>query len=489
MRALPWPMAEGARRGLSREVEAVDDLGEALHRTLAPMPARQQVELAFAWLLGRAPDSGALDYHAAEMSRQPDGTRWLLDCLALAEDVDAAAPGEAELARPLLDDGEMLDDAAFLELAYQRLFGRTADAAGRTAYLERLSSGATNRPRLLSGLLRSEEARRTGEAASMASDWDARARENPLFFIASGASASEEEFRRSGEKDVAEMVLAGLAVDPSARAVEIGCGIGRLLVPLAARLAEVHGVDISAAMIERAREYCAGLANVTTSVTDGTLRQLADGSADLVVSYLVFQHMPGEGAIQTYLDESARVLAEGGLLRFQVDGRSHLSRSAGTYDGVKLSGERVRALLRRAGLVPQAEWGEGTHYYWLDARRGGAVDGAPVRLLRRQLHRDLLARLLAEGGVEGAGSVAADVIAGRIALRTALGMALPRLPLEPLSFVQETFRLLLARDPRPDEEVFHTRALRNGWADREALFDSLATCGPFRDRIEPVVPV
>jgi len=92
---------------------------------------------------------------------------------------------------------------------------------------------------------------------SMRADWDRRARENAPFYVCTTAADSPESFAASGERDLETHVLDGLAVSSGWRVLEIGCGVGRLVKPLAARVARVVGVDLSEEMIRRAREYCA----------------------------------------------------------------------------------------------------------------------------------------------------------------------------------------------------------------------------------------
>ena len=145
------------------------------------------------------------------------------------------------------------------------------------------------------------------EAADlMRRDWDLRAAENALFFIASGASATEETFRLSGKNDLEGAVLDGIELSPEAEALEIGCGVGRLLVPLSEKIRAAHGVDISEVMIEKSRAFCAGH-DITTVTTDGTLRDFRDGSLDFVFSFIVFQHIPERVPIRRYVEEAARL--------------------------------------------------------------------------------------------------------------------------------------------------------------------------------------
>src|SRR5438128_1616639 len=67
-------------------------------------------------------------------------------------------------------------------------------------------------------------------------------------------------------------------------AADLGCGIGPLLPALARRFQQVYAVDFADEMLRRARETCAGLANVQflqLSLTD--LSPLA-GSVDVAVA-------------------------------------------------------------------------------------------------------------------------------------------------------------------------------------------------------------
>ena len=156
-----------------------------------------------------------------------------------------------------------------------------------------------------------------GDALSrMRGDWDRRAEKDHKLHIATGHAGSEETFRASGAQDLDAIVLDGVVLDPSAEILEIGCGVGRLLVPLAERVAVAHGVDISPVMIGKAKEYAAGAPNVKTALTDGSLAHLENESLDFVFSFIVFQHIPGRAPIRRYVEEAMRVLKPGGVFRF-----------------------------------------------------------------------------------------------------------------------------------------------------------------------------
>jgi methylase of polypeptide subunit release factors len=110
----------------------------------------------------------------------------------------------------------------------------------------------------------------------MQRDWDARARENALYYVATGnAEWSDEEFYASGEQAIAEDILTDMTnicqgKDPKAmRVLEIGCGAGRLTRALANVFGEVHAVDVSGEMIARAQKALAGHPNAHVYQNNG----------------------------------------------------------------------------------------------------------------------------------------------------------------------------------------------------------------------------
>ena len=113
------------------------------------------------------------------------------------------------------------------------------------------------------------------------------------------AEDARARFDRSGEHDVG-VTLAEIRrfVDPAfrpARALDFGCGVGRLTIPLARECGHVTGVDISEAMIAEARRNCEArqVANVHLVTSERFLATAADAPKfDFIHSYIVFQHIP-----------------------------------------------------------------------------------------------------------------------------------------------------------------------------------------------------
>lgn len=106
------------------------------------------------------------------------------------------------------------------------------------------------------------------------------------------------------------------------RALDFGCGVGRLTWALADHFQHVVGVDISASMLGKARAHRAETGNVDFVLnTTPDLRAWADGSFDFVYSHLVLQHNPVP-LIETFIGELCRVCRPGGYVMFQLPART-----------------------------------------------------------------------------------------------------------------------------------------------------------------------
>jgi cyclopropane fatty-acyl-phospholipid synthase-like methyltransferase len=106
----------------------------------------------------------------------------------------------------------------------------------------------------------------------------------------------------------------GLRIVPGSRVCEIGCGPGRLLLPLARRHPEASfvGVDVSATMLARL-----AVADPPGNVSwTQAARSFPDAGFDSVYAVCVFQHL-GDRAVKNYIAQAGESLEPGGRLRFQ----------------------------------------------------------------------------------------------------------------------------------------------------------------------------
>jgi SAM-dependent methyltransferase len=170
----------------------------------------------------------------------------------------------------------------------------------------------------------------TDELARHQRDWDDLARFDPLWAILTrrdkkGGGWDLGEFLATGDRDVSAILAVaaehGLPRE-RARALDFGCGVGRLTRALGAEFSEAVGVDISEVMVARARELNADRASVRFQLNVAEdLACFESASFDLVCSSLVLQHLHGPAAALRFVAEFIRVLRPGGVAVFQMPTR------------------------------------------------------------------------------------------------------------------------------------------------------------------------
>src|SRR6185295_909428 len=112
------------------------------------------------------------------------------------------------------------------------------------------------------------------------------------------------------------LALAGPWLRPDARVLEIGCGAGLILWPIAARVAQSVGLDPSALTQERNRTY-ATEQGLNVDLRTGFAHEIDDlpaGGFDLVVVASTVQFFPGPVYLERVVEKALRRLAPGGAL-------------------------------------------------------------------------------------------------------------------------------------------------------------------------------
>jgi SAM-dependent methyltransferase len=196
-------------------------------------------------------------------------------------------------------------------------------------------------------------------------NWDDLAVLDPFWAVLSdparkGGRWQREEFLATGEAEVAGFLRTGGELGyprERGRALDFGCGVGRITRALSGRFEECCGVDLSARMVELARELNADRANCRFLVNAAPdLRLLESHTFDLVVSVLVLQHARSGRAALRYVAEFLRVVRPGGLVVFQLPtairwrGRRQLRRRL--YSVLRTLGVNRSFLYESAGLHP-----------------------------------------------------------------------------------------------------------------------------------------
>jgi len=104
------------------------------------------------------------------------------------------------------------------------------------------------------------------------------------------------------------------------RVIELGCGIGRLTIPLAKIMdkAKFTGIDISDEMLNKANNslQASNLNNVRFQQNNGRDIVYPRSTCDAIYSMTTFQHIP-EAGVRHYIKQAARALRVGGIFRFQ----------------------------------------------------------------------------------------------------------------------------------------------------------------------------
>jgi len=198
-------------------------------------------------------------------------------------------------------------------------------------------------------------------------DWNELAQLDPYWAILTSPG------KRFGRWDSAEFFATGKAevealMDRASqlglpqrreRALDFGCGLGRVTRALADEFDECVGVDISENMVTGARDAHADVDSVSFVVNRASdLRRFADGSFDLVYSAIALQHVPDRHTIESYIAEFCRVLRPGGLAVFNLP--SHipviyrLQWRRRLYLALRRLGVSASILYRRLHLLPIA---------------------------------------------------------------------------------------------------------------------------------------
>ncbi len=249
------------------------------------------------------------------------------------------------------------------------------------------------------------------ELADVARTWDTLGRTDPLGAIISTPDKRRggwdpEEFFASGRAEIHDVLgrvetALGRGFG-TARALDFGCGVGRLTQALAGRFDRCDGVDIALSMIDWAERYNRYESRCRYHLNTGDdLGLFADASFDLVYTAHALQHVERQYATR-YVEEFFRVLGPAGVAVIEVvtepvrgvdgpldDGGFRLEIVAGRI-GRLLAGQTATVPLtvinRGDGVLPAVGtdgWFQvsiGNH--WLDSAGAGAFDDGRVPLPR-----------------------------------------------------------------------------------------------------------
>ena len=222
---------------------------------------------------------------------------------------------------------------------YLNILKREPDDMGLRSYLKRIKDNTINIDDLPKILKESEEyewvnpVETNGESLEqqIKNEWDARAKMDPLHAVYTDAK-DIKQFWNSGKHDVNGIVeydkeffqILTKGNPKLMKVLEIGCGIGRLLIPMSKIFGETVGVDVSPEMIRIGKENTKNISNCKLFENNGKdLSMFTDNSFDFCYSHFVFQHIPDKEIIKNYLSETARILKKDSFFKLLIRNKTN----------------------------------------------------------------------------------------------------------------------------------------------------------------------
>src|ERR1700742_1481437 len=208
-----------------------------------------------------------------------------------------------------------------------------------------------------------------------------------------------DAFARSPTMSLAETLDAVVELVPedgAARWAELACGPGLIARAMAPRVGSVLGLDLTPAMVEKARAEAtaAGVENVSFEIGDATALDFPDDSFDGAITRFSLHHIPAPVRV---LEEMRRVVRPGGLVvvsDFVTDDdgeaaawQEQIERLRDPSHWALLTPSRIAALGERVGLEPDLEEAvpfEIDFEEWLNRGSGGPANAELIERLRSE---------------------------------------------------------------------------------------------------------
>lgn len=157
-------------------------------------------------------------------------------------------------------------------------------------------------------------------------DWEKFGKNDPYYGVVTHEAYRKENltrnnlecFFKSGQEHIERVIdVLRPCIEPDQRierAMDFGCGVGRMLIPLSKIADHVTGADVSESMLKEAEKNCLkhSIKNVELIRSDDNLSALK-GQFDLIHSFIVFQHIPVKRGL-TIFENLIDHLKPGGLM-------------------------------------------------------------------------------------------------------------------------------------------------------------------------------
>jgi len=148
--------------------------------------------------------------------------------------------------------------------------------------------------------------------------WERFAQERPFWYVDMAYDDDPDRFWQHGCEQ-AQDILEATAPYTSSRdtVLEIGCGVGRLLLPMARQFDHAVGVDLAPTMLSYLRQHATEQdVDVQAYLPDEPWRS---HRADVVYSKIVFRHIEEWDVIEDYIRGVGQVLKDDGVALLGFD--------------------------------------------------------------------------------------------------------------------------------------------------------------------------
>ena len=131
----------------------------------------------------------------------------------------------------------------------------------------------------------------------------------------------EKEFFKTGQVEADDTIELLRSFEDEInfdKALDFGCGVGRITRGLKKYYKKVYGVDVSKKMIADAKGINKDKNIIFVQNVENNLSCFEDNKFDFVYSAITLQHIPDKDQIKKYIKEFYRIIKPGAFLYFQL---------------------------------------------------------------------------------------------------------------------------------------------------------------------------
>lgn len=270
----------------------------------------------------------------------------------------------------------------YIKKCYREILDREADESGLNHFLSRMKKGTLkpeNFPVILKNTKKKLAKGNLSTSEWMKRTWNYRIEkgEDELIKRFTHPKVTPQKYWEGGEQISKNILGVGSlrydlifnGKDPKdLKALEIGCGMGRLLVPMSKIFGEIVGIDVSPEILRICRKHTKDIPNCKLYENNGwDISMFDDNYFDFCYSFVVFQHIPEKKVIINYIKEISRILKTGKIFRFQIRGTPSLTPDSvdSTMNGVSFTQNEIHIIAKENKFEILEEKGISEQYYLL----------------------------------------------------------------------------------------------------------------------------